>query len=908
MTLALTLREAATQDATEVLAAIGSSVTGLSVSEATTRLKTVGPNVLVTHRARPWPVLGRQLRSPVLLLLFVTAGVSVFLGEAANALIIAVILSVSIGLGFANEYRAERAADLLHDRIRRTIVVTRAGTLTEIDITDLVPGDVVNLTMGSIVAADMRLLMTHNLSCDESIVTGESLPVEKTPAPVATGVGTGDLDSCVLMGTIVQSGRGTAVVVATGPRTEFGKIAAGLATRPPRTEFQRGLGRFSELLLVVALVLTSLIFFANVLLQRPILDALLFSLAIAVGITPQLLPAVVSTSLATGSRALAARRVLVKRLVCIEDLGDMDMLVTDKTGTLTEGRIRFTAALPVDDGTKPERVLLLGLLATESGSTSDVAAVGAEAGAEAGAGAAVGSVRPTAGLGLNPLDAALWEAARSEVSALTASLHEGYRVVDVLPFDHERRKTSVLVDAPGGGRLLITKGAPEDVMLACTQILPTAQVALDREYAHGSRVVAVATRVADGCDRVTVEEETGLTLQGFLVFLDRPKSDARAALEQLAAQGITVKIATGDNATVAEKVLSDLGFASGGTLHGSNIDAMDDALLREEATQATIFARVSPEQKARIIRLLRHKGRAVGFLGDGVNDALALHQADIGISVESAADVAKDAADVLLLDKDLEVLANGVIEGRRIFANTIKYILMGTSSNFGNMFSASIASVVLPFLPMLPGQILLNNLLYDSGQLALPGDRVDNEQLAAPSHWDIGFIRRFMLLFGPISSVFDLATFALMMLAFHAREGEFQSGWFIESIATQTLIIFAIRTRRVPFFRSRPSLGLTSASLAVVGFGVWLPFSPLAGLLGFRPLPALFFLALVAMVVAYLVCVECAKLWFFRRLEADSVAGGGGTRGATDAGSRVRDISHRMSRLLSRFTARSPQR
>ncbi|MBN9172215.1 MAG: HAD-IC family P-type ATPase, partial [Microbacterium sp.] len=376
-----------------------------------------------------------------------------------------------------------------------------------------------------------------------------------------------------------------------------------------------------------------------------------------------------------------------------------------------------------------------------------------------------------------------------------------------------------------------------------------------------------------------------------------PKADARASLEKLARLGIAVKIATGDSAAVAEKVLTDLGVSSGGTLVGADVDRLDDEELKDAVARVTVFARVSPEQKARIIRLLRHKGRSVGFLGDGVNDALALHQADIGISVDSAADVAKDAADVLLLDKDLGVLADGVTEGRRIFANTIKYLLMGTSSNFGNMVSASVASVVLPFLPMLPGQILLNNLLYDSGQLAIPGDRVDPEQLEAPSRWDIGFIRRFMLVFGPISSLFDFATFGLMLFVFHAAEGEFQAGWFIESIATQTLIIFAIRTRRVPFVRSRPSLGLTTASLAVVAIGVWLPYSPLSGLLGFRPLPAPFFLAMVGMVIAYLVCVEIAKSWFFRTLAP---------RIPHVHRVRTRGYSHRVLRRSSRFAARSP--
>ena len=404
-------------------------------------------------------------------------------------------------------------------------------------------------------------------------------------------------------------------------------------------------------------------------------------------------------------------------------------------------------------------------------------------------------------------------------------------------------------------------------------------------------------RDVQGVTRIRPDDENELTLVGFLAFVDKPKADARASLDQLASLGITVKIATGDNATVAEKVCSELGMRSGGTLTGEQIDELDDEQLSDAARTATIFARVSPEQKARIIKMLRQRGRAVAFLGDGVNDALALHHADIGISVESAADVAKDAADVLLLDKDLGVLATGVMEGRRIFANTIKYVLMGTSSNFGNMFSASVASVVLPFLPMLPGQILLNNLLYDTGQLAIPTDRVDPEQLLAPSHWDIAFIRRFMLTFGPISSIFDFATFALMLFVFNAAPAEFRSGWFIESIATQTLIIFAIRTRRVPFFRSRPSLALAVASLAVVAVGAWLPFSPLSGVLGFSPLPLPFFLALVGMILGYLVLVEVAKVWFFSRA----------AQKAPVTPVRRRGYPHRVRRRAARFTAKSPR-
>ena len=866
-----TIANSAQLTAGELLGELGSAPTGLTGEQARLRLQEIGPNAVRTHRANGWSVFLRQLRSPILILLILTAGVSLFLGDATNSMVIGAILVVSVGLGFSNEFRAERAAEALHSSVAHKVVVLRDGAPEQINVVDLVPGDIVQLAIGAIIPADIRLLSSNNLLCDEGILTGESLPVAKDPSPVQGELALGDLTSCIFMGTVIQSGSCTGVVVSTGPQTEFGRIAMGLGGAQPQTEFQRGLGRFSVLLLQVAVALTTLIFVANLLLHRPLIESLLFSLAIAVGITPQLLPAVVSSSLATGTRQLARRKVLVKRLVCIEDLGDMDVLVTDKTGTLTEGAISFSGAIPVGPATSSAELFTLGLLSTEADY----------------------SAGPVSTLGQNPLDAALWNA--PEAAAFRPA---GVRRLDLIPFDHQRRMTSVLVHGSGGTRL-ISKGSPEDVLRLCTGIPVRAQALLDEQYASGARVVAVASRDAGAAESLRHSDERDLVLDGFLVFLDRPKANAKASLQQLAELGITVKIATGDNPKVAEKVCAELGLPSSGTLTGVDIDALQDPELAAAAQEAGIFARVSPEQKARVIRLLRQNGRAVGFLGDGVNDALALHHADIGISVDSATDVAKDAADVVLLDKDLGVLAQGVMEGRRIFANTIKYVLMGTSSNFGNMFSASVASVVLSFLPMLPGQILLNNLLYDTGQLAIPGDRVDREQLRAPSHWDIGFIRRFMLLFGPISSLFDFATFALMIWAFRAVPGEFRAGWFIESIATQTLIIFAIRTRRVPFLRSRPSAGLLAASLGVVAAGIYLPLSALAGVLGFDPLPAPFFLALLGMVVVYLVLVEVAKAWFFAR-EARAL------RPSLPAALRKRAAGHHIARRAARFS--TPQR
>ncbi|MEV7935996.1 MULTISPECIES: magnesium-translocating P-type ATPase [unclassified Kitasatospora] len=809
---------------------------GLSSGEAARRRARFGPNAVSSHRARFFPVLWHQLRSPLLGLLLGAAVASFLVGERSDAVIIGVIVAVSVGLGFVNEYRAEKAAEALHSQIRHTTVAVRDGRAVSVDVTALVPGDLVELHLGDIVPADLRLLEVTGLECDESLLTGESLPVDKGTAAVPAGTPLAELSGCALMGTVVRTGGARGVVVSTGARTEFGKIAAGLGTHQLDTEFQVGLRRFSLLLVYVAGALTTSIFVINVALHKPIIDALLFSLAIAVGITPQLLPAVVSTSLAAGSRRMSRRKVLVKRLVCIEDLGDVDVLFTDKTGTLTLGRIDYMRAVPVGaDG--PDTVLRWGLLCTEN------------------------AARDERDVGGNPLDQALW---RSPAAAGERAALAGYTSLAVLPFDHERRMVSVLVRDTAGVSTLVTKGAPESILERCADVPAAARDALAAEFAAGNRVIAVATRPGvAGSGQIRPADENGLQLAGLLVFLDPPKPDAAAALSRLAALGISVKVVTGDNAAVAAKVCHDLGLGGGEAMTGAEVDALDDTRLAEAITSTTVFARVSPEAKARIVHAQRRSGGGVSFLGDGVNDALALHAADVGISVESATDVAKDAADVILLEKDLDVLADGVAEGRRIFANTIKYVLMGTSSNFGNMFSAASASLFLSFLPMLPSQILLNNLLYDTSQLAIPTDNVDEEQLHKPSHWDIAFIRRFMICFGPLSSVFDFITFGVMLWVFHSGPAQFRSGWFVESLATQTLVIFAIRTRRIPFFRSHPSLPLTLSALGVVTVGTLLPATPLAHTLGFQPLPGAFFATLVGMIIAYLVLIEVGKRLFY---------------------------------------------
>ncbi|MBX6748541.1 MAG: magnesium-translocating P-type ATPase [Micromonosporaceae bacterium] len=829
----LRVTAAAARPADDVLAQLGATPTGLSTAEAHRRLAAAGPNAVRSHRARALPVLWHQVRSPLLGLLLAAALASVFVGEHGDAVIIAVIVGLSVGLGFINEFRAERAAQALHSRVRHTARVVRDGETVNVDVEQLVPGDVVELRGGDVVPADLRLLACDGLSCDESVLTGESQSVDKDPAPVAGTATLAELTDAALMGTVVHAGTGRGVVVASGPETAFGRVAAGLGAAQTETAFQAGLRRFSLLLVYIGGTLTTAVFAINVLLHRPILEAALFSLAIAVGITPQLLPAIVSTSLAVGSRQLAHQRVLVKRLVCIEDLGNVDTLFTDKTGTLTEGSISFVRAVPLGRWSEPD-VLRWSLLCSAGGEHADRG---------------------------NPLDDALWQSPAT-AGARDAGKHDV--TVATVPFDHERRLMSVLVRPAVGDQIVVTKGAPEAVLARCADVPDHAREALDTEFAAGNRVIAVAVRAAPGVDRLTVDDERDLQLAGLLVFLDPPKPAAKAALRRLADLGISVKIVTGDNPVVARKLCQDLGLANASPLTGVDIDRMDDRDLAAAIGSTTVFARVSPEQKARLVTVHRRSGRAVAFLGDGVNDALGLHAADVGISVDSAVDVAKDAADVILLEKDLNVLANGVVGGRRVFANTVKYVLMGTSSNFGNMFSAAGASLFLPFLPMLPSQILLNNLLYDTSQLTIPTDHVDDEQLRRPAHWDIRFIRRFMLYFGPLSSLFDFATFAILLWVFHAGPDLFRSGWFVESLATQTLVIFAIRTRRSPFWRSTPSLALIATAVIVVAVGATLPATPLGPTLGFAPVSTALYVTLAVLVVAYLLLIEIGKRVFFR--------------------------------------------
>jgi P-type Mg2+ transporter len=839
VTPGLSLASAATQSVAEVFTQLGSSEAGLSSAEAAQRLRTYGSNSLPLKRVTTWGVLWRQLRNPLLILLIGAAVISVATGDTADGIIIAAIVILSVGLGFFNEYRSEQAVVALQSNVRTFALVLRDGQQQQIDVHDVVPGDVVTLQVGALVPADVRLVQVNQLECNEAVLTGESTAAVKTAEPVEPTDSALDLSSCAFLGTIIRQGSGTGVVVATATKTEFGKIAAALTTHDAETAFQVGLRGFSRLLVTVGAILTTAVFISNLILHRPLLQALLFSLAIAIGITPQLLPAIVSVSLAGGSRQLAKRNVLVKRLVTVEDLGNVEVLFTDKTGTLTDGAITFNNALDVvgKDSVEPIR---LGLICNEATATSSGA------------------------VGGNALDIAIWAAPGATELFSEAAKTVAVRRLVMLPFDHDRQMTSVLVQSATNDSTLITKGAPEAVFARCSNITAATTQSLEAQFSAGARVIAVATKQMHQAINATAADEGDLTLVGLLCFVDRPKQGVAAAVAKLVGLGVTIKVITGDNGTVAAKVCRDIGLLVDGVITGAELAALSDDEAAERIAATTVFSRISPEQKARIVAIARRTGIDVAFLGDGVNDAVALHAADIGISVESATDVAKDAADIVLLDKDLGVLAEGILEGRRIFANTLKYVLMSTSSNFGNMFSAAGASAFLSFLPMLPTQILLNNLLYDVGQLAIPTDRVDDEVLAKPSAWNIAMVKRYMLVFGSVSSLFDIATFVVLLQVLHASQEEFRTGWFVESVVTQTLIIFVIRTRRVPFFRSRPSIALMAIPSTFAAIGIALPFTGLAHYLGFTPLPGRFFAIQFVMIIAYVVLVDGVKQWFFK--------------------------------------------
>lgn len=791
-------------------------------------------------------LLLRQFKNPIFALLIACAVVAGLFAELHQSIAILAMISLSVILGFFNEYRAEKVVEDLRQKVSFRAVVTRDGKRFEVESRLLVPGDVVSVYVGDIVPADMRIVESKDLHVNESTLTGESFPAEKSPNSLDLQLPTAQqLANYLFMGTVVANGSGRGVVFSTGKYTEFGSISRSLARSHPETEFQRGVKQYGTMLLTLTFALTVGIFGLNAAVGHPLIDSLLFSLAVAIGLVPEMMPAIVTVSLSQGARRMAKVRTVVKRLVSIEDFGNMNVLCTDKTGTLTEGKIVLKDYWSLAEAKDP-RILHYSLLC-------NTAIVGEK-------------------ITGNPMDVAIWEyATENDIREHVKS----YVTEDEIPFDYERRIMSTVV-RKGNELTLITKGAPESVLWRCKyaevtgrnepidSVLKSVNAKLTDLSGMGYRILAVAYRSVDTKTSYSVQDETDLTLLGFLVFTDPIKKDAHQAVARLKEMGVNAKILTGDNELVAIKICDDLRIPVKNVIRGSDLTQMSTTEIRAAVEETTIFARITPEQKLDIIKALKANGHVVGFMGDGVNDAPALYEADVGISVDSAVDVSKDAADIVLLEKDLLVLANGIEEGRKIFGNTTKYVLMGTSSNFGNMFSAAAASIFLPFLPMLPMQILFMNLLYDVANMTLPTDNVDEEYTKSPKHWDINFVRKFTLFFGPFSSLYDFLTYGIMLFIFGASASVFQSGWFVESFWTEVLVIFVIRTRRIPFISSRPGKWLTALTLSCVAFGTILPFTVLGGFLGFTALPAEYWILLIVMVATYLLLVDAGKIFFYR--------------------------------------------
>jgi len=830
------------------LAELGTRPEGLAQVEAGRRLLQYGPNrISATRTTTPLGLLLNQFRSPLVLLLLFAMALSLFLGQTTDALIVLAIVLGSALLGFWQEYRASNAiADLLAV-IQTKVAVLRDGQPVELPQDALVPGDVVVLAAGAAIPADCRILQSTDLFVDESTLTGESYPAEKEAGVLGGDTPLARRSNTLFQGSHVVSGTGRALVVQTGAGTEFGRIAEQLRLRPPETEFERGLRRFGGMLIQVTMLLVIAIFAINVYLHRPVVDALLFALALAVGLTPELLPAIVSITLARGAQRMAAQQVIVRRLNSIENFGSMNVLCSDKTGTLTEGVVTVHGAFDAD-GNPSDQVLLYAVLnATfESGFP-------------------------------NPIDTALRGVARAELVE--------YVKVDEVPYDFLRKRLSVVVDRPSAPpeaqrHTMITKGALRNVLEVCVNAnvpqaeggtVPIAEVR-DALQAHfesyseqGYRVLGVAIRDVTGDPIINKDDEQEMTFIGFLLLDDPPKAGALEAIRELQQLGVQLKIITGDNRLVAGRIGLQMGVERPTVLTGEELRRLSDTALLQRVGEVDIFAETEPNQKERILTALRKAGNVVGYLGDGINDASALHAADVGISVEGAVDVAKEAADIVLLRRDLGVLAKGVRNGRTTFANTLKYVFITTSANFGNMVSMAGASLFLPFLPLLPKQILLNNFLSDFPSMTIATDNVDPELMDRPRRWDIRFIRNFMMTFGLVSSVFDYLTFGALLFLLRATESQFQTGWFIESLMTELFIVLVIRTRR-PFFRSRPGTILWVATLLVAGTTIFLPYTRLGGLFGLVPLPAGFVLLLLGITAAYMLASEVAKRYFYRRL------------------------------------------
>ena len=828
---------------------LGASSNGLNSTEAAARLLRYGANTLDSRQKYSFllKVLSR-FRNPLVLILLVAAVISGFTGDVASLVIISTMVLLSVLLDSVQEYRAEQAAEQLKVSVALKEQVLRDGREITIRADQLVLGDVVLLAAGDMVPADGRLLEARDFFVNEGLLTGESYPTEKHVAAEGTAnVDVAQAANAAFMGTSVVSGSAKLLLCATGNATQLGEISATLRHTPPPAALERGVYEFGILIVRLTVLLVLFVLLVNTFFHRPLLESFLFALALAVGLTPELLPMIVSVTLARGAMRMAKQKVIVKRLAAIHDLGSMDVLCTDKTGTLTEAKIALIRHITLS-GADSERVLELAWLNShfESGLRS-------------------------------PLDAAILE----HVSSIPA----GWTKIDEVPFDFERRRVSVLLEH-GGRRILVIKGAPEDVLKLSSRYelsgendtqpfdaaaLARANTQFQTLCEEGFRVLGIAWREEPASQtHVVVSDEHDFVFAGYAAFLDPPKASAGQAIAALERSGVGIKIITGDNERVTQYVCTQLDIPIEGLLTGTELASLSEEALSARIEETNLFCRVNPSQKNRIILALKRRGHVVGYLGDGINDAPSLHTADVGISVDGAVDVAKDAADIILLEHDLEVVERGVREGRRTFGNIMKYIMMGTSSNFGNMFSMAGASLILPFLPMLPIQVLLNNFLYDLSEVPIPMDDVDDELLAQPRHWDIKFIRNFMLVLGSVSSIFDFLTFGLLLWVFNATETLFQTGWFMELLATQVLVIFVIRTRGSPL-RSRPNPLLAGTSLIVAAVGVLLPYTAIGRWFGFVPLPLTFLAALGAMVVCYLVLAEGVKRWFYRRFPPHGV-------------------------------------
>ncbi|MBS0621148.1 MAG: magnesium-translocating P-type ATPase [Verrucomicrobia bacterium] len=813
---------------------MGASPSGLSEQEAEARMRQYGKNRLHAQNHHGGLFLFfSQFKSPLILLLMASALLSFFLHENKDAIIILIILLGSGFLSFLQERGAFQAVEKLIATVRIQARVERGGKTFEIPIEEVVPGDCVLLGAGDVVPADGRLLEALSCYVDEATLTGEAFHVEKQVGSVSLETPLRDRTNCLFMGSHVISGSAKMLVIATGVETEFGKVSKHLDKRPPMTAFERGIQHFGYMLMEVTLLLVIAIFAFNIYLQRPVLESFLFALALAVGLTPQLLPAIVSVNLAHGAKRMAKEKVIVKRLAAIENLGSMNVLCCDKTGTLTNGVITLNAAYDPEGSPSDETLLMAYLNASFH--------TGYE----------------------NAIDRAILSDEKRDIS--------GWKKLDELPYDFIRKRMSVLVTGTDG-KLLITKGALSSVLSVCSKVgdrpieacRSQLEALAEQYYAKGYRVLGIASRKIEA-DLASLSMETQMVFEGFLLFFDPPKAGVEEVIEKIHKEGIAIKIITGDHYLVAKYLADQLRLPDGEAkiLRGEELHTISDEALPHVVQGKTIFAEVEPNQKERIILALRKAGCVVGYLGDGINDATALHTADVGLSVDSAADVVKEVAEIVLLEKDLSVLHRGMLEGRRTFANTMKYIFMATSANFGNMFSMAGASLFLPFLPLLPMQILLMNLMTDVPEMTIATDRVDRDALRHPVSWDLPFIRRFMVVFGLISSIFDYATFGVLLLFLQASKEEFRTGWFIESVISAAVIVLVVRTK-LPFFQSRASRYLTLSVLGIVILTLLIPYTPLREVFQFAQLPLTFYWIIGALVILYIVCVEIAKKIFYK--------------------------------------------